>query len=115
MQMTVEEKKIYEEFFPGQLQAILVADEGEALAQGHDHIADIGNDLSFHYSFVFLLAGNKIEKIFVLEDLQCGWLKASGRVLLKLLGNFPRWENRLDSIRCSSIETDQHWVAASNI
>jgi hypothetical protein len=35
-------------------------------------MADIGNDLAFYDSFIFLFIGDKIEKVFVLEYLQCG-------------------------------------------
>lgn len=68
--MAVEEEQVDKEFFAVEVKAILVGDEGEALAHFQDEILDVTDYFFFERTFVFYFSGcHKIHQIFVLEYL----------------------------------------------
>jgi len=70
LEVAVEEQEVDEEFFAVDFETVLVADEGEAFAQGHDHVFYIGDELAFDDAFVVFFQGYEVEEVFILEDLQ---------------------------------------------
>jgi len=46
----IEQEEVDEEFFAVDFEAVLVAEEGETFAEGHDHVFYVGDELAFNDS-----------------------------------------------------------------